>query len=249
MTYLISQIFLSLVVAFILGLLFGYLLSRIFGRKHQDVYHTNEDDYGDADDVDDIDSGLDDHVHEEVPSFRPAGATAAAATATAGAAHAAFDDDDAAEMATISLDTSVNLDADEYLIETLEGIGPQTGNLFREYGIHTVGDFLRKLHRPASRDQAAKDLNILVKPLHDWASMADLLRVEGIDHQWAELTLATGITTIGELANSNANDLVAEMTTVNSAGKQLVAPTVPNVDQVNAWINKAKNMSPVITVV
>ncbi len=156
--------------------------------------------------------------------------------------------DDAEDAATINLDTNVNLDADGYDIETLEGVGPQTGGLFREYGISTVGDLLRKLHTPSSRELAAKDLNILVKPIHDWASMSDLLRVEGIDHQYAELAYTTGISTISQLAKANADDLVAEMETVNNAGKETIAPTVPTVDEVNDWISNAKNMSPVVTI-
>jgi predicted flap endonuclease-1-like 5' DNA nuclease len=239
MTYLISQIFLSLVVAFILGVLFGFLLSRIFGGKKQVVYQTDENNY-------------DEENHDgygQATATTSSAATAAVASSTASAQDFVSSyDDDAEDMATINLDTDVNLDADEYLIETLEGIGPQTGNLFREYGIHTVGDFLRKLHRPASREQAAKDLNILAKPLHDWASMADLLRVEGLDHQMAELAHASGITTVGELASANAVELAAEMDTVNNAGKQLIAPTVPSAEELQSWIDKAKTMSPVITV-
>jgi len=224
MTYLISQIFLSLVVAFLLGLLLGYLLCKFFackGSRQENAKAVKASGVVNADEV-----SVDD-IADELTDDLP---------------------DDAEEMVSIDLDTNVDLESDEYLIETLEGIGPQTGNLFREYGVHTVGDFLRKLHKPSSRKQAADDLNILVKPLHDWASMADLLRVEGIDHQWAELTYATGVETVGQLANSNADDLADEMETVNNAGKQHIAPTLPTAEQVGEWIAKAKKMSPVITV-
>jgi len=171
--------------------------------------------------------------------------TTAATAAPAAAAGFVSDYDD---TATIDLGTAVDLDASAYEIETLEGIGPQTGNLFRGYGVATVGDFLRKLHQPMSREEAAKELNILVKPLHDWASMADLLRVEGIDHQYAELTYAAGIQTVGELARSDAQHLAGEMDRVNNAGKQLIAPTSPSAEEVNDWIGRAKNMSPVVSV-
>lgn len=156
--------------------------------------------------------------------------------------------DDLEETTTIDLDTNVDLDSDAYHIETLEGIGPQTGELLRGYGVATIGDFLRKLHTPASREDAAKELNILVKPLHDWASMADLLRVEGITHQYAELAYMVGITTVSQLANSNADELVVEMEAVNNAGKQLIAPNVPSADEVLDWIARARGMSPVVSV-
>lgn len=166
--------------------------------------------------------------------------------ASAAALASAFIEED--DTAMINLDTNVDLDAEGYDIETLEGIGPQTGELFRGYGVATVGDFLRKLHTPSSREQAAKDLNILAKPIHDWASMSDLLRVEGIDHQYAELAFTSGIMTVSQLAHSNMDELVAEMTTVNEAGKQAIAPSVPSADEVNEWISRARGMSPVVSI-
>lgn len=152
------------------------------------------------------------------------------------------------DMAMINLDTNVDLDSEGYDIETLEGIGPQTGDLLRDYGVKTVGDYLRKLHTVASREQAAKDLNILAKPLHDWASMSDLLRVQGIDHQCAELIFTTGIASVSQLAKCKAGDLASEMETVNEAGKQKIAPVLPSVIEVDEWITRAGSMSPVITI-
>ena len=224
MTYLITQMFICLLIAFLLGLLIGWLLCKICNcrkGKHCDTGATCD-----------------------APQSAMA-ATAAPAAAAASVA-SAYDDEDDSVM--IGLDTNVDLDADGYAIETLEGIGPQTGNLFRGYGVSSVGDYLRKLHTAPAREQAAKDLNILVKPLHDWASMSDLLRVEGIDHQYAELTYAAGIQTVNDLANSDASQLAGEMDRVNNAGKQHIAPTVPSADEVASWVALAKNMSPVVSV-
>ena len=146
------------------------------------------------------------------------------------------------------LDTDVALDSDAYAIQTLEGVGPKTGDLFRGYGVASVGDYLRKLHSPERREQAADDLGILAKPLHEWASMSDLLRVEGIDHQYAELTSAAGIGTVADLAHSEADALAAKMEEVNKAGKQLIAPTSPSADEVNGWIARARGMKAVVSI-
>jgi len=147
-----------------------------------------------------------------------------------------------------NLDTSVDLDGSGYDIETLEGIGPQTGKLFRGYDVPSVGAYLRKLHAPALRDKAASDLGIKIEPIHEWASMSDLLRVDGLDHQHSELAFRSGISTVGELANSDSSTLTAKMAQVNKAGKQLIAPTVPTVEQVSAWISQARGMKAVVTV-
>ncbi len=221
MTYLIMQILFCLLIAFLLGLFIGWLLCKCCKKKcTKDKCCTHDHSVEYEDDEEDV--------------------------TIAGAPLGFVSDYD--DTATINLDTDVDLDTSIYNIETLEGIGPQTGDLFRGYGVATVGDYLRKLHKPSSREDAAKELNILVKPLHDWASMSDLLRVEGIDHQYAELTYAAGIKTVNDLANSDASQLTADMERVNSAGKQLIAPLTPTVAEVNDWIARANNMSPVVSV-
>ena len=216
MTYLILQMLFCLIVAFILGLIIGYLLCKICKK---------------------CSNGNCQKRNKEVKQ-------SPAAMAAAGISSLVSDDDDA----VINLDSNVNLDGDDYEIQTLEGIGPQTGDLFRGYGIATVGDFLRKLHTPASRENAAKDLNILVDPIHKWASMSDLLRIEGIDHQFAELVTAVNVKTTFDLSHSDANTLTAKMEEANNAGAQLIAPTTPTTDQVASWIAQAKNIATVVTV-
>ncbi len=211
MTYLLFQMLLCLLIAFILGLILGWLFCKIWGCNSDSKSCCGSDS---ADD----DMAL-------APPFVDT-----------------EDNDD------VDLDTSVDLDSDIYDIETLEGIGPQTGDLFRGYGISSVGGYLRKLNTPEKREQAAKDLEILLKPLNNWASMSDLLRVEGIDHQYAELTHATGIDTVADLADSYAETLVSNMIEVNNAGKQLIAPTTPSVEEVASWIDQAKDMARVVLV-
>ena len=159
-------------------------------------------------------------------------------------AQVAEDDD----TAIIDLDTPLNLDGSDYGIETLQGVGPQTGDLLRGYGIKTVGDYLRKMHSPSLREEAAKSLDILVQPLHNWASMADLLRIEGVDQQYAELLFSGDILTVGDLSHCDPDELTPRLEEVNSEGKQLIAPNAPDINQVNDWIARAGAMSPVVTI-
>jgi hypothetical protein len=218
MTYLITEIAIHLLIAFLIGLFLGWLFAKICGAGKCKKSGCNND-------------------KAEINSD--------AASVSALVSNAFEEDDD---TATISLDTNVDLDADAYGIETLQGIGPQTGDLFRSYGVNSVGDYLRKLHAAPAREQAAKSLDILVQPLHNWASMSDLLRVDGIDHQHAELAFSADVLTVGDLARSDAAALVAKMDQVNNEGKQLISPTVPDVAEVQSWIGKAKNMSPVVSI-
>ncbi len=152
-----------------------------------------------------------------------------------------------AKVDVTDLDTLVDLGGEDFAIETLEGIGPRTGQLFRGVGIATVGDLLRKAHSQSLRDDLANKLEIKVEPLNDWAGMSDLLRIKGMDHQASELAYATGAYNVETLANWDATNFVDAMNTKNNAGPQLIAPTVANAEQVSDWISQAKNMKAVVT--
>lgn len=255
MSYLISQMFFCLIITFVCGLVLGYLLCKILCKcdKKDEVISTKKKPSSTS--LTEAKSGLmadNSDTSTEANNATPSAAniatnTASAATSSVAAAPISSTDKDKTPNLT-TLDSAVDLDSDSYTIETLEGIGPKTGKMFREYGITTIGDYLRKLHSHEAREQAAKDLEIRVKPLHGWASMSDLLRIQGMDHQYAELAFASGIKTVGELAASNANELKNTMETTNKAGKQLIAPKVPSSDEVTNWVDVAKHMQAVVSV-
>lgn len=138
------------------------------------------------------------------------------------------------------------LDGDDYAIETLEGIGKHTGQRFREIGIATVGDVLRQLQTSQQRIETSEKLGMKASPIHEWAGMADFLRIDSMDHQFAELVHASGVLTVGDLARQNAKRLTKTMATKNKAGRQLIAPTDPIESDVAKWIETAKTMKAVI---
>jgi exopolysaccharide biosynthesis protein len=226
MTYLIMHMWFCLIIAFLLGAVLGYLLCKIFCKNKVNIRT-----------VETVDALLDDEAFDDIPDMPP-GLTANIA---------AYDPQDLVFIE--ELDTDINLDNEkDYGIQTLEGIGPRTGDLFRSIGVSTVGDYIRRLHSPALRRKAAEDLGIKIDPLHEWASMSDLLRIEGIDHQFSELMHASGILTVADLANSGANLLVTKMESVNNAGPQLISPSVPTADQLKSWIKRAKTMTAAVSV-
>lgn len=230
MTYLIMQMWAHLLVAFFVGMFLGYLLCKMLSRS-RGVPHYNYspdvDDLGEFDDIPDMPAGLTPVVAAK-PSYTD------------------FPPESFEHI--VELDTDVDLDSKSYGIQTLEGIGPRTGDLFRSIGVATVGDYLRKLHSPGLRVKAAEELSIKIEPLHEWASMSDLLRIAGVDHQFSELMHASGIQTVSDLAHSTGELLVAKMEAVNNAGPQLISPQVPDIGQVNEWIARAKTMAPAVSV-
>ncbi len=213
MSYLILQMWLCLLIAFLLGAILGCLWCKIFCCGKNKGYDM---------------SGLKEH------DVMPASTIAAAPIA-------------AMAPKPQGMIIPLHLDGDGYDIQTLEGIGPQTGDQFRSIGVATVGDYLRHLHTAEQREDAAERLEIRVKPLHGWATMADVLRVRGVNHQFAELLHESGILTIGQLADSDAGALTAKMEEVNVAGKQKIAPEVPTFSEVSSWVREANTMDDIIS--
>lgn len=145
------------------------------------------------------------------------------------------------------LATNVNLDSDDYAVETLEGIGKYTGQRFREEGgIATVADVLRNLKTQDQRVEFSEKMGMKIQPIHEWASMADLLRIEGMDHQFAELTQACGVHTIAQLAVQKPKKFTQLMAKTNTSRRQLIAPIAPEEHDVFEWIEQAKAMPAVV---
>lgn len=142
----------------------------------------------------------------------------------------------------------VNLSMKGYEIETLEGVGPKTGVSLRGVGIETIADFLVRAHSPAQRAEIASDVAVRPKMVDSWASMSDLLRINGVDHQAAELMHKSGINSVTDLSTQNATTFIAQMEATNNAGKRSIAPEVPSNSLVTDWISQSSSMRSAIQV-
>lgn len=76
--------------------------------------------------------------------------------------------------------------------------------------------------------------------------MADLFRIKGIGAEYAELLKKSGVDTVKELRNRNPENLLAKMTEINSAGRQLVR-TLPSQKMVESWVILARELDPMVT--
>jgi len=127
-----------------------------------------------------------------------------------------------------------------YEIEEIEGIGKGYGKKLRELGIATTADMLNKCPDEASMAPIIEAMNLEDWVIRSWATMADLMRVNGIGGQYAELLNFSDIQNVQDLANANSPGLVAKMNTVNA--KEHRVKEVPNIDTVTGWIEHAKTL-------
>jgi len=132
-----------------------------------------------------------------------------------------------------------------YKVEDIEGIGPVYGEKLRAAGVTSVEVLLEKCAGKSGRSSLAKETGISEKEILKWTNHADLFRIDGVGPQFSELLEASGVDTVKELRNRNAENLHAKLNEVNEE-KKLVRRT-PSLSQIEKMIEIAKTLEPKVT--
>lgn len=133
----------------------------------------------------------------------------------------------------------------EHRIIEIEGIGPSYAAKLESVGVKTVTDLLEKGKNVKGRKELAKETGISGKRILTWVNHADLLRIDGVDPDCAELLEAAGVDTVTELALRNPVNLEKKMSAVNEA--KHLSPKVPSLKEIKEMIAKAKTLPRVIS--
>lgn len=131
-------------------------------------------------------------------------------------------------------------------IERIEGIGPVYGQKLRAAGVAWVQDLLERAGSAEGRQQLAELSGIHRDFLLKWVNAADLLRIEGITPDWAELLEEAGVPTVKELARRSPGPLHERLVETNERGR--FARAVPDPELVAGWISAAAKLEPGLTV-
>ena len=132
-----------------------------------------------------------------------------------------------------------------YTIEEIQGIGPTYGKQLAQAGITTTEELLEKCGNAAGRKAVASSTGLTESQILSFANMADLMRVNGVGKQFAELLHAAGVDTVKELATRNPENVATSIETVNA--ERNLAKTVPTPTHIADWVAAAKELAPVIT--
>jgi predicted flap endonuclease-1-like 5' DNA nuclease len=133
-----------------------------------------------------------------------------------------------------------------YKIEEIEGIGPAYGEKLRQAGVKSTEEILKRACDRKGRQELAEATGLDASLILTWVNMADLFRIKGIGAEYSELLKKSGVDTVKELRNRNPENLLAKMTEINSAGRQLVR-TLPSLKMVESWVALAKELDPRVT--
>ena len=122
-------------------------------------------------------------------------------------------------------------------LEEVEGIGGVYAGRLREAGITTAEDMLLRAGSRSGRGMLAASSGIAEKLLLEWVNHCDLMRIDGVGSEYADLLEEAGVDSCAELATRNAANLDAALGEANER-KELVR-RLPSVEMVGRWVAAA----------
>ncbi|MCR4854092.1 MAG: DUF4332 domain-containing protein [Prevotella sp.] len=131
-----------------------------------------------------------------------------------------------------------------YKIIDVEGIGPVYAEKLLAAGINDTDILLEKCAKPAGRKALAEETGISLKLILTWTNHADLIRINGVGPQFAELLEAAGVDTVKELKHRKPENLQPKLEEIN-AEKNLVG-RVPSVKEVARMVAEAAELPPCV---
>ncbi len=137
--------------------------------------------------------------------------------------------------------TTKSYKGESHDIEDIEGIGPAYGRRLRGVGIVTTKNLLKLCkNNPKKVTKVAKDVSLKEDVIVSWTSMADFMRVSGVDGQSAELIQAVGINSLEEFSQEEASELSKKMEKFNKTSP--IVPEVPSKTRISIWLEEASKL-------
>ena len=122
----------------------------------------------------------------------------------------------------------------------VEGVGPAYAEKLQNAGVVTTDDLLARGGSKSGRVSLAAATGISEGLILEWANHADLMRIDGVGSEYADLLEAAGVDSPAELAQRNAANLAGTFGELD-AGRNTVR-RIPSEAVVAGWIAEAKTM-------
>lgn len=132
-----------------------------------------------------------------------------------------------------------------YKIDQIEGIGAVYAEKLTAAGVATTEALLEKCAAKKGRKALAEATGISEKLILKWTNHADLMRINGIAGQFAELLEAAGVDTVKEFRHRLAKNLQPKLVAVNE--QKNLCNRVPALSEVERMIAQAKELEVLIT--
>ncbi len=128
-----------------------------------------------------------------------------------------------------------------YKLIDIEGIGETYASKLANIGLTTPENYLEVACTASGRKKIAEDTGISSALILKWANHCDLIRINGIGPQYAEMLEIAGVDTVKELRHRVPQNLQAKLAEVNA--EKNIANRVPSVSEVEKWVAEAKELA------
>lgn len=125
-------------------------------------------------------------------------------------------------------------------IDEVAGVGVKEATRLRKAGVKTSKGLIELASTRRGRTDLSAKTGIPPRDLQAWVHHADLLRVQGIGGEYAELLVAAGVETIKDLRRRNPTALVAKIMSMN--GSEKIVKRLPTEVMVTGWIDSARTV-------
>ena len=140
--------------------------------------------------------------------------------------------------------------APQFPIETdlirIQGVGKIFFEKMCNIGVPTQAELLQQGNTKKGREELSAKTGIDERLILTWVNHVDLIRINGVDEEYAELLEAAGVDTVPELATRKADNLFAKLVEINN-GEQKISSSTPSLLEVQSWIGHAKSLERVVT--
>jgi len=131
-------------------------------------------------------------------------------------------------------------------IEEIEGIGPVYAAKLGEAGVRTTDDLLEQGASASGREKLAVASGLSTGQVLGWVNHVDLMRLDGVGSEYADLLEAAGVDSCTELARRNPANLAQTFAELDAARPNTVR-RVPGETTVAKWVEQAKTFDKVVT--
>ena len=129
-------------------------------------------------------------------------------------------------------------------MESIEGIGSGFGNRLKADGISTTEALLELCATDDGVARVCQCVDLDADTVRNWGTMADLMRINGLGGQWAELMWRAGVTSVQDLAQREIEPLRARMREVNDAENRVAE--LPGENRVAKFLQEAGRLKSVL---
>jgi len=147
-------------------------------------------------------------------------------------------EDTTSEVVTATAKASPN--DENYRVEIIRSIGNDNRRHLHDMGVTTTLNLLERCADEAGIKLISKALGREPWVVSSWVSIADLLRVKGIDGPMAEVLELSGVYSVPALAEANPEKLIQLIHSVNDRIEKL--GSVPDIATVAGWIRHAETL-------